>query len=130
MKAGRKTSGLTPKETVIMQLLWEHGPLLVREMLELYPEPRPHFNTVATTARILEDKGYVEHTTEGGAHRYSAKTGIENVRRSKLSQLVADFFNNSYRGAVSALVEEEKISVDELKEIIAMVENRKKGIES
>lgn len=130
MKAGRKTSGLTPKETVIMQLLWEHGPLLVREMLELYPEPRPHFNTVATTARILEDKGYVEHTTEGGARRYSARTGIENVRRSKLSQLVADFFNNSYRGAVSALVEEEKISVDELKEIIAMVENRKKGSES
>ncbi|MDE7190631.1 MAG: BlaI/MecI/CopY family transcriptional regulator, partial [Muribaculaceae bacterium] len=54
MKAGRKKQVLTPKEAVIMQMLWEHGPLFVREMLQFYPEPKPHFNTIATTVRILE----------------------------------------------------------------------------
>ncbi len=54
MKAGRKRQVLTEKESVIMHMLWEHGPMFVREMVELYPEPKPHFNTVATIVRILE----------------------------------------------------------------------------
>lgn len=57
MKSGRKKQVLTEKESFIMNMLWEHGPLFVRELVELYPEPRPHFNTVATTVRILEKKG-------------------------------------------------------------------------
>lgn len=54
MKAGRKPQILTEKELVIMRMLWEHGPMFVREMLEIYPEPKPHFNTVSTIVRILE----------------------------------------------------------------------------
>ncbi len=61
MKAGRKPQILTEKELVIMRMLWEHGPMFVREMLEIYPEPKPHFNTVSTIVRILEDKGHVGH---------------------------------------------------------------------
>lgn len=127
MKAGRKTSGLTEKETVIMQMLWQHGPLFVREMLELYPEPKPHFNTIATTVRILEEKGYVSHEAVGGAHRFNAVADRGCVRRSKLTEVIRNFFDDSYSGAVSALVEEEKISVDELREIIDMIEKRKSG---
>lgn len=127
MQAGRKTSGLTEKETVIMQMLWQHGPLFVREMLELYPEPKPHFNTIATTVRILEDKSYVSHEAIGGAHRFHAVADRGRVRRSKLTEVIRNFFDNSYSGAVSALVEEEKISVDELREIIDMIEKRKQS---
>ncbi len=68
MKAGRKKQLLTEKEGEIMNILWDHGPLFVREMLEYYPEPRPHFNTVATTVRILESKGYVAHDVFGTSH--------------------------------------------------------------
>ena len=75
MKAGRKPQALTEKEKILMQMLWENGPMFVREMLEIYPEPKPHFNTIS-------------------------------------------------KNAVSALVEEEKISVDELREIIDLVESK------
>lgn len=107
-----------------MQMLWQHGPMFVREMLELYPEPKPHFNTIATTVRILEEKGYVSHEAVGGAHRFCAVADRGRVRRSKLTEVIRNFFDNSYSGAVSALVEEEKISVDELREIIDMIEKR------
>ena len=59
MKAGRKRQTITEKEAVLMNMLWNDGPLFVREMLDRYPEPKPHFNTIATTIRILEKKGHV-----------------------------------------------------------------------
>ena len=122
MKAGRRpSSGLTEREQEIMSILWAHGPIFVREMLEYFPEPRPHVNTVSTIVRILEEKGHVSHETIAGSHQYYALTPQTEYRR-----LVRDFFNNSYKMAVSALVEEEKVSVDELREIIDMIEQRDK----
>ena len=113
---------LTEKESEIMALLWREGPLSVRQMLEFYPEPKPHFNTVSTTVRILEDKGYVSHEAAGNAFRYFAVADMDDYRDKSLSQLVQNFFNNSYKSAVSALVKEEKLSVEELREIIRMIE--------
>ena len=52
---------LTAKEEEIMGFFWENGPLFVKQMLEFYDEPRPHFNTVSTFVRMLEEKGYVSH---------------------------------------------------------------------
>lgn len=126
MKAGRKAQDLTPKETEIMKMLWNRGPMFVREIVECYPEPRPHFNTVATTVRILEDKGYVEHEVVGGSHRFRAIASLNGVRRRKLREVIGNFFNNSYSSMVSSLIEDEHISVDELKELIDMVEKHRK----
>ncbi|MDE5725431.1 MAG: BlaI/MecI/CopY family transcriptional regulator [Duncaniella sp.] len=124
MKAGRKRQVLTEKESVIMNMLWSRGPLFVREMLEAYPEPRPHFNTVATTVRILEEKGYVAHEVLGGSHRFYAVADKNDFRDRSLAEVIRNYFDNSYKSAVSALAEEEKISVDELREIIEIIENR------
>lgn len=124
MKAGRKRQMLTEKESVIMNMLWREGPLFVREMVERYPEPRPHFNTVATTVRILEDKGYVAHEVLGGSHRFRAVAEKNDFRDRSLAEVIRNYFDNSYKSAVSALVEEEKISVEELREIIDIIENK------
>ncbi|MCM1337252.1 MAG: BlaI/MecI/CopY family transcriptional regulator [Candidatus Amulumruptor caecigallinarius] len=124
MKAGRKKAVLTPKEAEIMRMLWSKGPMFVREMLEHYDDPKPHVNTVSTTVRILESKGYVAHESVGGSHRYAAVARMEDFRERSLTDLVRDYFNNSYKSAVSALVEEEKISVDELREIIGLIESK------
>lgn len=125
MKPGRKPNPLlTEKEMAIMKMLWEHGPLFVREMLTYYPEPKPHFNTVSTLVRILEEKGRVAHESFGQKYRYYAVTKQEEMRDRSLRQVIANYFNDSYKSAVSALVEDEKISVDDLKEIIKMVEER------
>lgn len=115
---------LTEKETEIMRMLWRDGELTVREMLEHYPEPRPHFNTVSTTVRILEQKGHVAHREEGGGYRYYAVSRMEDFRDRSLAEVVRNYFDNSYRSAVSALVEEEKISVDDLRELIAMIDGK------
>ena len=125
MKAGRKPLMLTEKEAFIMNILWDsERPLYVREILEKYPEPRPHFNTVATTVRILEDKGYVAHEVVGGSHRFIAIASRDDFRARGLADLIRDYFAGSYKSAVSALVEEEKISVDELREIIDIIEKK------
>ncbi len=124
MKAGRKRQVLTEKEALIMRMLWENGPLFVREMVERYPEPRPHFNTVATTVRILEEKGYVGHEVLGSSHRFFAIARKNDFRDRSLADVVRDYFDNSYKSAVSALAEEEKISVDELREIIDLIESK------
>lgn len=125
MKAGRKRQILTEKEMPIMQMLWERGPLFVREMVELYPEPRPHFNTVATLVRILEEKGYVGHEKLGNSHRFFAIARKTDFSRRSLTDVIRDYFNNSYKSAVSALAEEEKISVEELREIIDLIESKR-----
>lgn len=108
-----------------MKALWEKGPLYARQIVDLYPDPKPHQNTVATILKILEEKGHVGHEAIGNAHIYHAITPKEEVRRKSLGNLISDFFDNSYKGVVSALIGEEKLSIEELKEIIEMVEKKK-----
>lgn len=124
MKAGRKKQLLTEKETELMNMLWEKGPLFVREMVDLYPDPKPHFNTVATTIRILETKGYVGHEVLGNSHRFYAMADKSEFRSKSLGDVIRNFFGNSYKVAISSLIEEEKISIDEVKEILELIEKK------
>lgn len=125
MKKSNKEQ-LTPKEEELMQLLWEHGPILISKLVELYPEPRPHFNTVSTVMRRLEAKGFVSHNEIGGSFHYFATVPKENFRNRSLGNFIKNYFGGSYFGAVSALVSEEKITADELKELLRLVENKGK----
>lgn len=127
MKAGRKKQELTEKEAIIMNMLWEKGPMFVREMVDAYPEPKPHFNTVATTVRILEGKGYVGHEVLGNSHRFYAAVDKSVFRDTSLATVIKNYFGNSYKSVVSVLAEEEKISVEELKEIINLIESKNKS---
>ncbi len=88
MKAGRKKQLLTEKEAELMNILWENGPLFVREILERYPDPKPHFNTVATTVRILEGKGYVGHEVLGSSHRFYAIADRSEFRSKSLTDVI------------------------------------------
>ena len=124
MKAGRKQNILTEKEAFIMNALWNNGPMFVREILALYPEPQPHFNTVATTVRILENKGYVAHEEIGSSHRFYAIARKEDFREKTLADVIRNYFGNSYKNVVSALAEEEKVSADDLREILSMIESK------
>lgn len=107
-----------------MQLLWENGPIQISKLVELYPDPKPHFNTVSTVMRRLEAKGFVDHTDTGGSFLYFAKVKKEYFRSRSLGDFIKKYFGGSYYGAVSALVAEDKISPEELKELLRMVENK------
>ena len=113
---------LTAKEEEIMGFFWEKGPMFVKQLVELYEEPRPHFNTLSTIVRGLEEKGYLSHTAFGNTYRYHAIVSEEEFRRKTLRGVISKYFNNSFLGAVSSLVKEEDISVEELKELIRQVE--------
>lgn len=113
---------LTEKEEQIMRMLWSRGPMFVREMLDLYPEPKPHFNTVSTFVRLMEQKGFVGHEAFGNSHRYFALIRESDYSRSALRNVIARYFNNSMKSVVSALVAEEKLTPDELRELINQVE--------
>jgi predicted transcriptional regulator len=107
-----------------MELYWQHGPMFVKELLEYYDEPRPHFNTLSTTVRILEKKGFLDHKQYGTSYQYFPLVTEKEYGRSSLGGIIRDYFNDSYLSAVSAFVKEEKISVDELKELIEKIESQ------
>lgn len=109
-----------------MQLLWAHGPIAISRLVELYPEPRPHFNTVSTVVRRLEGKGFVDHREEGGAFRYYATVEKEYFRNRSFGQFIKNYFGGSYYGAVSALVEDDKITKEELEDLLRLVERKGK----
>ncbi len=113
---------LTVKEEEVMGYFWEKGPLFVRELLSFYDEPKPHFNTLSTVVRGLEEKGFVGHKVYGNTYQYYATVSRDDYRRGTLRGVISKYFDNSYLGVVSSLVQEEKISVDDLKELIKQVE--------
>lgn len=114
---------LTKKEAEIMNLFWENGAMFVRELRELYPEPRPHINTLSTMVRILESNGYLSHKAFGASYQYYPLVSREDYSRSSLSGVISSCFGNSYLRAVSTLVREEKITLDELRQLIDQIEN-------
>lgn len=117
---------LTPKEEELMRLLWENEPIQISKLLELYPDPKPHFNTVSTVMKRLESKGFVSHNESGGSYQYYSTVRRDNFRNKSLGNFIKNYFGGSYYGAVSMLVEEEKISAKELKELLELIQNKGK----
>ena len=113
---------LTNREKEIMDLYWQNGPMFVRELQEHYAEPRPHFNTLSTMVRLLEKNGFMDHRQFGNTYQYFPTVSEREYGRSSLAGVIKSYFNNSYLSAVSSFVKEEKISVEELKELIEQIE--------
>ena len=116
---------LTNKEKEIMDLYWKHGPMFVKELLKHYDEPRPHFNTLSTLVRILEKNGFLDHKQFGNTYQYFPVISEKDYGRSSIAGVIQNYFNNSYLSAVSSFVKEEKISVEELRELIDEIEGNK-----
>lgn len=113
---------LTAKEEEAMNIFWQHGPQFIREMLNFYDDPRPHFNTLSTVVRTLEEKGYVGHKSLGTTYQYFATVSADEYHKKTLTSVISRYFHGSYVKAISALVKEEDVSIDELKELINQVE--------
>lgn len=117
---------LTAKEEEIMNLLWKHGSMFIRELLAFYEEPKPHYNTVATMIKLLEEKGFVQRRACGNTHQYAAAISEKEYKSSALNEVISQYYNNSYASVVSQFIEEEAMDLEELKELIHQIENNKK----
>ena len=118
---------LTNKEREVMELFWQYGPMFVRELLEHYEEPRPHVNTLSTIVRRLEHEGYIGHKQYGSTYQYNALISEQDYAKRNIFRLVDDYIEDSYKGLVSTFLQEEKLSVDELRDLISQVEDYKKS---
>ena len=112
---------LTNKEEVIMNHFWEKGPMFIRELRALYPDPKPAITTLSTQVRTLEEEEFIGHNDYGPTFQYYAKVSRDQYKRGTLISIIDKYFAHSYVNAVSALVKEEKLSVEDLQEIIKMI---------
>jgi len=116
---------LTNKEEEVMQILWLLKKAFVKDVIEEIKGEIPHYNTLSTIIRNLEDKGYVSHNAYGKTHQYFPIISKETYRKRFFNTAIDNYFNSSYKNVVSFFAKEEKISVAELKEIIKLIEKKK-----
>lgn len=114
---------LTNKEEEIMRVLWQLKKAFVKEVVAALPDPKPHYNTISTIIRNMEDKGFIKHLAFGKTHQYIPVISKEEYRKMFMQKTIQNYFENSYKNVVSFFAKEEKISVNELKEIISIIEN-------
>lgn len=115
---------LTQKEEEVLGFFWNKGPMFVRELLELQEDPKPHYNTLSTIVRTLEEKGYIGYKQYGNTYQYYALVSEDEYKKKTLTSVVDKYFNNSYTRVVSTLIEEEKLSIDELQDLIRKIKNK------
>jgi len=115
---------LTNKEEEVMQVLWELKKGFVKEILQHLPDTN-HYNTISTIVRNLEEKGFVAHEAFGKTHRYFPLVKKETYAKQYMQQATKRYFNNSYKSMVSFFAKEEKISPEELQEILDIIEKKR-----
>jgi len=123
-----KQSGiLTEAELRVMKVLWEKGPGTVQQVLDSITEkPGLAYNSILTTIRILERKGYLKHSKDGRAHVFAPVVPQEEASRSEIRHLVTRFFKNSHQDLVLNLLEDQGIEAEELVRLRNMLDQRKK----
>ncbi len=103
----RKSETLTEAELRLMDVLWQKGSATVQQVLDALPQkPTLAYNSVLTTIRILETKGYVEHVKDGRAHIYKPLMERQEATRSEIKHLVSRFFQNSHELLVLNILED------------------------
>ena len=117
---------LAAKEEEVMTLFWQHGDMLIRDLLNYYEDPKPHYNTVATQVKFLEEKKFLGRRPMGNTNQYYALISEKEYKGSALSSVISQYFNNSYTSVVSHFIEEESMDLDELKELIELIERKRK----
>ncbi len=113
---------LTNKEEEIMKILWRLNKAFVKEIRAELKGDKPHYNTLSTIVRKLEEKNYVSHEAFGNTHRYYPLVTKEDFRKRFISNTLVDYYDNSYKSMVSFFAKEQKISIEELREIIKLIE--------
>lgn len=114
---------LTKAEEQIMQILWEVEKGFVNDILDKFPLPKPAYNTVSTIVRILERKGFVGYKAYGKTHEYYPLVSKREYTKSYFKGFMNNYFGNSYQALASFFTKENKLSIEELEEIKAMMED-------
>ncbi|MBA4056725.1 MAG: transcriptional regulator [Marivirga sp.] len=116
---------LTKAEDQIMQIVWRLKTVFIRDVIEELPDPKPHYNTVATIVKILVKKGFLTSELLGNTHQYSAIIGFEEYREKYLVNVKKNYFGNSLPNMIAYFAKGENLSESEIKELIKVIKSQK-----
>lgn len=118
MKKNMKIQTLTKAEEQVMQYVWKIEKGFLKDLLDLFPEPKPHTNTVSTILKVLKDKEFVDYRVHGRQHEYFPLVSKEQYSGKTMKSLVKNYFKGSYKSAVSFLVEKNEMTVEDLEMLL------------
>lgn len=117
---------LTKAEDQVMQILWQIEKGFVKDIIEQMPNPKPAYNTVSTIVRILENKGFVDHTSFGKTHEYFPIISKDKYSKFYLNNMLKGYFNGSFQNLVSFFAKDNKLDLQDLDALVQQLENLKK----
>ena len=115
---------LTKAEEQLMQVLWKLDKAFLKDIIEALPNPKPHSNTVATILKILVEKEFVGINTFGRMHQYYPLVGKDAYSKSTLKTMVKSYFEGNYSNAVSFMVKENGLSIEELELLLKQLKKK------
>lgn len=116
---------LSIQEEEALQAVWQFGAGFIKDFMEVMAAPKPPYTTLASTIKNLEKKGFLKSEKFANAYRYSAKVKEAEYKKRFMNGFVNDYFQNSYKELVAFFAKDKKITAEELKEIINLIENPK-----
>jgi BlaI family penicillinase repressor len=117
---------LAKREEQIMQVFWDLNKAYIRDIIPLLPDPKPHYNSVATMVKILEDKGFLQRETIGNMHAYFPVISRETYQIFALKDIVSQYFDNSYARMLAFFAKEQNLTDKELNEIVNIIKTESK----
>jgi predicted transcriptional regulator len=119
----RQSGTLTEAELRIMNVLWVRGSGTVQQVLDSISQmPSLAYNSVLTTIRVLEKKGYLKHLKDGRAHVYTPLVGKKEATRSEIRHLVSRFFKDSHEQLVLNVIEDQSLEPKEIERLRQMLD--------
>ena len=115
---------LTKAEEHVMQILWDIEKGFVKDVLAKMPTPKPAYNTVSTIIRILEKKGFVDHTAYGKSHEYFPAISKDEYRSFTIKNLLKGYFDGSFAQLASFFAKDENLSMLEMEKLIEEVKGK------
>ena len=109
---------LTKAEEQVMQILWEIGKGVVKDIIEKMPKPHPAYNTISTIVRILETKGFVDHKAYGKTHEYFPIISKEKYTKFYLNNMIKGYFGGSFNNLISFFAKEHKMDTKEIEQLL------------
>lgn len=115
---------LTNQEEELMLIIFQQGKGFIRDFMQQMEEPLPPYTTVASIVKNLERKGFVKASRVGNMFEYAPTMDEKEYKSKFMSKVVQNYFRNSYKELVSFFAEKEKISAEELQDIIKLIERK------
>ncbi len=116
---------LAKREEEIMQIVWRLKTVFIRDIIKALPEPKPHYNTVATIVKILVKKGFLTAEMLGNTHQYQPTIDFEQYRDEHLLNIKKHYFGNSFPNMIAHFAKKENLSDTEIEELMKIISSQK-----